>query len=194
MSRLMSLLLLAGLSTPAFAASYQVDPVHTRVGFAVTHMMVSTVRGEFGTVSGTVEYDPKNIAATKVSAEVDATTVDTRFADRDTHLKSPDFFDVASHPKLAFVSKSVKNVGKDGSFELVGDLSIRGITKEVTLKVSPFSPEYKDPWGNVKVGSRAVGTVNRKDFGMTWNKGLDAGGYLVGDEVAIELEIELKKL
>lgn len=191
MSALFALVLAAA---PAHAASFQVDPVHTHVGFAVEHMMVSKVRGEFGGVSGTVEYDPKNVAATKVNAEIDVSTVDTRFADRDTHLKSPDFFDVARFPKMSFVSKSVKNVAKDGSFELVGDLTIHGVTKEVTLKVSPFTAEFKDPWGNVKVGTSAIGTVNRKDFGMVWNKGLDSGGYLVGDEVAIELEIELKKL
>jgi len=193
MSRLVSLVLLAGLSTPAFAASFTVDPIHTRVGFAVGHMMVTTVRGEFGGVSGSVEFDPTNLPATKVTAEIDANSVDTRYADRDTHLKSPDFFDVATSPSLKFVSKSVKNVGKDGSFELVGDLTIRGITKEVTLKVAPFSAEYKDPWGNVKVGTRAVGVVNRKDFGMVWNKSLDSGGYLVGEEVQIELDVELKK-
>lgn len=188
--RSLAALALLSVATPALAATYTVDASHTRVGFSVTHMTVSTVRGEFGTVSGTVDYDPANIAATKVNAKVAITSVDTREPKRDDHLRSPDFFDAAQFPEMTFVSKSVKNV-KKGAFDLVGDLTIRGVTKEVTLKVSPFTAEVKDPWGNLKVGTRATATINRQDFGVSWNKALDTGGYIVGDDVTIELDIEL---
>lgn len=187
-SGLVALALLA--STPALAATYTIDASHTRVGFAVTHMMVSTVRGEFGAVEGTVEFDAKNLTATKVNAKVGITSVDTRDPKRDDHLRSPDFFDVAKFPEMTFVSKSVKNVSKDG-FDLVGDLTIRGVTKEVVFRVKPFSQEYKDPWGNYKVGTSATAKVNRQDFGVSWSKALDGGGYVVGDEVTIELDVEM---
>lgn len=188
----LSALFLAATLAPgaASAATYQVDSSHTRVGFAVTHMMVSTVRGEFGTFSGTVEYDPKNVAATKVSGKVTVSSVDTRDGKRDDHLRSADFFDAVGFPEMTFTSKAVKNVTPQG-FDLVGDLTIRGVTKEVTLKVAAFSPEYKDPWGNYKVGTRATTVINRKDFGVNWNANLDQGGVVVGDEVTIELDVEL---
>lgn len=178
------------LASTAFSATYDIDTSHTRVGFGITHMMVSTVRGEFGAVSGKVEYDPANVAATKVTAEIGATSVDTRDAKRDDHLRSPDFFDVAKFPTIKFVSKAVKNAGANG-FDLVGDLTMHGVTKEVTLHVDPFSKEYKDPWGNLKVGTHATGTINRKDFGIVYNSALDGGGYILGDDVKIELDVEL---
>lgn len=185
-------LALFALSTPAFAASYTVDPSHTRVGFSVAHMMVSTVRGEFGTVAGTVEWDPANVAATKVDAKVTVTSVDTRDAKRDDHLRSPDFFDIAKFPEATFKSKSVKNITAT-TFDLVGDLTIHGVTKEVTFTVNKLPAERKDPWGNLKTGTRATTVINRKDFGMVWNKDLDGGGYIVGDEVSLELDVELLK-
>lgn len=177
-------------AAPAFAASYTLDAGHTRVGFAVTHMTVSTVRGEFTSVSGTVDYDPANLAATKVSAKVGATSISTRDTDRDDHLRSPDFFDVAKYADLSFVSTAVKNPTAQG-FDLVGNLTIHGVTKEVTFHVKPFSPEVKDPWGNLKVGTSATTVINRKDFGLVWNKQLDSGGYIVGDEVTIDLDVEM---
>ncbi len=179
-------------TTPAMAADYVVDSSHTRVGFSISHLTVSTVRGSFGEASGTVSYDPKNVAATKVNAKVTVGSVDTREAKRDEHLRSPDFFDAVKFPEMTFASTAVKNIKKDG-FDLVGDLTIHGVTKPVTLHVATFSPEVKDPWGNVKVGTRATGTINRKDFGLTWNAALETGGFVVGEEVALELDIELKK-
>ncbi len=178
------------LASSAFAASYDIDASHTRVGFGITHMMVSTVRGEFGTVSGKVEYDPANVAATRITAEIAATSVDTRDAKRDEHLRSPDFFDAVKFPTLKFASKAVKNVTPTG-FDVVGDLTLHGVTKEVTLHVDTFSKEYKDPWGNFKVGTHATGTLNRKDFGIVYNSALDGGGYILGDEVKIELDVEM---
>jgi polyisoprenoid-binding protein YceI len=181
------------LSTPALAGTvYNVDASHSRVGFSVTHMMVSTVRGEFGTFTGTVEWDPKNVGATKVQGTVGIASINTREAKRDEHLKSPDFFDVASFPEAKFVSTGVKNVKKD-SFDLIGDLTIRGVTKSVTVQVKTVSPEFKDPWGNVKAGTRATATINRKDFGITWSAALDGGGVVVSDEVGIDIDLELVK-
>lgn len=190
--RPLALLALLTTASSAFAATYDVDPTHTRVGFSVTHMMVSTVRGEFGVVSGTVEWDPANVAATKVNATVGVNSVDTRDPKRDEHLRSADFFDIAKFADMTLKSKSVKNITPEG-FDLVGDLTIRGITKEVTFKVKTLPGDRKDPWGNMKTGTRATATINRQDFGMKWNTAIDGGGYIVGDEVTIELDIELAR-
>ncbi len=176
----------------AFAATYTLDSSHTRAGFNVTHMMVTTVRGVFGTTTGTVEYDPNNLPATTVNATVAIASIDTREAKRDDHLRSPDFFDAAAFPQMTFVSKAVKNAGPAG-LDLVGDLTIRGVTKEIVLHVDPFTPEVKDPSGNLKVGTRATGTINRQDFGVSWNKKLDGGGYLLSDDVRIELDVEMAR-
>ncbi len=190
--RSLSLVVLSTVALPAFAATYEVDASHTRVGFGVQHMMMNDVRGEFGAVTGKVEFDPANIAATKINAVVGITSLDTREPKRDDHLRSPDFFDVANFPTMTFASKSVKNIAADG-FDVVGDLTIHGVTKEVTLRVAPFSKELKDPWGNTKIATHATGVINRQDFGLKWNKTLDAGGYLVGDLVKIELDVELAR-
>jgi polyisoprenoid-binding protein YceI len=188
---LLSTLLCFALATPhAKAATYEVDAAHSRVGFSVSHMMVSTVRGEFGTVSGTVEYDAAKPAATVVKARVGVTSVDTRDGKRDDHLRSAEFFDATKFPEMTFASKSVTNVG-DAGFDLVGDLTIHGVTKEVMFKVSKLPADRKDPWGNLKTGTHAVATINRQDFGVSWNNPLEGGGFIVGDEVTIELDVEL---
>ena len=189
----MFLSLVAALSIPATAATWEVDGVHSQVGFSVTHMTVSTVRGTFGAVSGTIEYDPANPTAAKFSGKVGIASVDTNNADRDAHLVSPDFFDVAKFPEMSFESKSVRNVTATG-FELVGDLTLRGVRKEVVFKVAKLAPEMTDPWGAVKSGTTATTVINRKDFGVSWNKQLDQGGWMVSDEVAVQLELELKKV
>jgi len=153
-------------------------------------MTVSTVRGEFGSFSGTVEYDPNNVAATKVSGKVTVSSVSTRDVDRDKHLVSPDFFDATKYAEMTFTSTAVKNITAT-DFDLVGNLTIHGVTKEVTFKMKKPTGEVKDPWGNYKAGTSATTTINRQDFGMVWNKSLDSGGYIVGDQVMIELDIEL---
>ncbi len=190
MTLIRSLLLLGLSAAPALAATYEVDASHSRVGFSVSHMMVSTVRGEFGVVSGTVQYDPANVAATVVKAKVGVTSIDTRDTKRDDHLRSADFFDAAKFAEMTFNSKSVKNPTSEG-FDLVGDLTIRGVTKEVTFKVKSLPADRKDPWGNFKTGTRATATINRQDFGVSWNNPLEGGGFIVGDEVTIELDVEL---
>ncbi len=189
---LLALTLSFAAATPAFAATYTVDSSHSHIGFSVTHMMVSTVRGSFGTVSGTVEYDPANIAATKVNATVGVASVDTRDGKRDDHLRAPDFFDAKKFPEMKFVSKSVRNV-TDTTFDVVGDLTLRGVTKEVVLTATKLPEARKDPWGNVKTGTHVTGKINRKDFGVSWSANLDGGGVVVGDEVTIDLDVELAK-
>jgi polyisoprenoid-binding protein YceI len=153
-------------------------------------MMVAHVRGEFTNVTGTVVFDPQNPANSKIEATIEAASIHTRDAQRDQHLKSADFLDVEKYPQITFVSKRITAAG-DGHFQATGDLTIHGVTKEVTLEVEGPTPEMKDPWGNTKSGAEASTKINRKDFGLTWNVALEAGGLLVGEEIAIQMEIEL---
>ncbi|HXN55907.1 MAG TPA: YceI family protein [Myxococcales bacterium] len=182
------------LAVPAFAApvAYDIDPTHSNAIFAVKHMMVSTVRGEFGKVEGKVVWDAANPANSTVDATIDANTLSTREEKRDQHLKSPDFFDVANHPKITFKSTKVEAAGK-GLYKVTGDLTIRGNTKPVVLDVEGPTAEVKDPAGNTKVGASATTKLNRKDFGVSWNKNLDSGGVVVSDDVTIQIDLELKK-
>jgi polyisoprenoid-binding protein YceI len=182
------------LAVPAFAAPvvYEIDPAHSNASFSVKHLMVTNVRGEFGKVEGKVEWDATNPAKSTVEATIDASTLTTREEKRDQHLKSPDFFDVANHPKITFKSTKVEAAGK-GHYKITGDLTIRGNTKPVVLDVEGPTPEIKDPQGNTKVGASATTKINRQDFGVSWNKNLDTGGVVVGDDVAIQIDVELKK-
>jgi polyisoprenoid-binding protein YceI len=190
MNRIALYAAVAALSLPAFAraATYELDGVHSSASFRVRHLAVAWVRGEFQKLSGTVSYDPKNVAATTVSASIDVSTISTRNADRDGHLKSPDFFDVAKFPTMTFKSKKAE--GAPGKLKVTGDLTLHGVTKEVVLDVEGPSDGVKDPWGNTKLGATATTKINRKDFGLTWNKALETGGVLVGEEVEITLDLE----
>ncbi len=170
------------------AETYKIDAAHSSAQFAVKHMMVSNVRGEMGNLSGTVLYDPTNLAGSKIDASIDVSTLTTHDPDRDKHLKSPDFFNVEKFPTITFKSKQFTKTGD--KVQIVGDLTIHGVTKEVTLTVDGPTEENKDPWGNMRRGASATTTVNRKDFGLTWNKALESGGVLVGDQVQITLDIE----
>lgn len=184
---------LAVASVPAARAeTWTIDPVHSHVGFKVRHMMVSNVEGVFHEVSGTITGDPSHPENARVEATIDASTVDTGWAKRDDDLRSPNFFEVAKYPTITFVSKAIRN-WKDTSFEVVGDLTIHGVTKEVVLQVSDLTPAVTDPGGHQRRGMTATTTINRKDFGMEWNKALDSGGAVVGDEVRITLELEVHK-
>jgi polyisoprenoid-binding protein YceI len=188
---------LYALSAVAFggaaqASSWDIDPGHSAAQFSVRHLMVSNVRGEFSKVSGTVDLDDQDITKSTVNATIDATTVNTRDEKRDGHLKSPEFFDVAKFPTITFKSKKVAKAGT-GSLTVTGDLTIHGVTKEVALKVDgPVAP-VKDPWGNTRSGATASVKIARKDFGLVWNKALEAGGVVVGEEVTITIDIELTK-
>ncbi len=172
---------------------WKIDSAHTNAEFGVKHMMISTVKGNFQKVSGTAEYDGKNVKSIKVDATIDATSITTGNEDRDKHLKGSDFFDVEKYPKITFVSKKAIPAGK-GKFKLQGDLTMHGVTKPVTLEVEGPSPEIKDKKGNAKVGAQASAKVNRKDFGINFGGVMDNGGALVGDDVNIDLSIELSEL
>jgi len=165
-----------------------VDPTHSSVEFAVRHMMISTVTGRFKSLRGTIEYDPAAPRLGRAEVEVDAQSVDTSVEDRDNHLRSADFFDVANHPTITFRSRRVETEGEDKG-QLIGDLTIRGVTKEVVLDVEKEG-EGVDPWGAHRVAFSAKTTLNRKDFGVSWNQVLDNGGVLVGDKVKVILQIE----
>ncbi len=185
-----SALALALLAGGAHASSWSLDADHTTIGFSVKHMMVTDVKGAFDKFTGTVELDDKDPTKSKVDVEIELASVNTRNAKRDEHLRSPDFFDVAKTPKMTFKSTKVE-VAKDGALTITGDLSLHGVTKPVTLKAAPLSAELKDPWGGTHRGTTATGKINRKDFKLEWNKTLEKGGVLVGEDVLIELQIEL---
>jgi polyisoprenoid-binding protein YceI len=185
-------LALAAVSLQAEPSTWKIDTSHSAAQFSVRHMMVSTVRGGFGTLTGTVVYDPANLAATTVEAEVDVNTIDTRNERRDKHLRSADFFDVEKFPKMTFKSKSVRSVAP-GKMQLIGDLTIRGTTKEVTFDVEgPTAPV--NTGRGLKMGAVATAKINRSDFGITWNRAIEAGGVTVGDEVTLTIDIQLDQV
>ena len=171
-------------------STYQIDTAHSSAQFKVRHMMIANVKGEFDKVSGTVNFDPANPTASTVEASIDVSTISTRDEQRDGHLKSADFLDVEKYPTITFKSKKVTAAGGD-SFNVVGDLTIRDITKEVSLNVEELTGEAKDPWGNMRRGATAKTRVNRKDFGMTFNVALEAGGFLVGEDVDLTIDVEM---
>lgn len=184
-------LALAALPAHAFATTtvWDLDPAHTTAGFSVTHMMISTVRGEFGKTTGTVNLDDSDPTKSTVDVTIDASTIDTRTPDRDKHLKSPDFFSVDKFPTITFKSTKVEKNG--ANLKVTGDLTMRGVTKPVVLDVTGPSAAVKTPWGTQARGAHATGTLKRSDFGMVWNKALEAGGVVVSDEVALDLNVEI---
>lgn len=186
--------LLIGLvaSVPAQADTWALDTSHSHVGFSVAHLVVTKAKGQFNQFEGTVEIDENDLTKSKVNVTIESASIDTNDEKRDGHLKSPDFFDVANHPKITFVSKQVKKAGK-GKLSVIGELTIAGKTKTVTLTVDGPSAAVKDPWGNTRRALSATTKINREDFGMTWNKALEAGGFVVGKDVTIEIEAELIK-
>jgi len=171
--------------------SYVIDLSHSHAAFSVRHLMVSNVRGEFQKFSGEVSYDPANPEGTTASVSLDVASISTREEKRDAHLRSADFFDAEKFPAITFKSKSAKASG-DG-VAVTGDLTIHGVTHEVVLAVTDITGEHKDPWGHTRIGGSASTKIKRSDFGMTWNSAIEAGGVLVGDEVKIQLEVELIK-
>lgn len=168
--------------------TWQIDSAHSGIHFSVRHLVIARVRGQFSRWSGALTVPDGDFAKATVDVTIDATSIDTGVADRDAHLKSADFFDVASFPELTFHGRRVEAKGGD-RFALVGDLTIRGTTREVVLDVESAG-QTKDPWGNVRAGFGARTAIDRKDFGLTWNQALEAGGVMVGDRVEIELEVE----
>ncbi|WP_420644169.1 YceI family protein [Candidatus Leptofilum sp.] len=171
--------------------SWQIDSSHSHVYFTARHMMISKVRGSFEQFSGSVNFDEANPTNTTVNIEVDLTSINTRDEQRDGHLKSPDFFDVANYPTMKFVSTRVEQTDNNNG-RLYGQLTIRDVTKEIALDVE-YAGIAKSPWGTESAGFSASGSLNRKDWGLTWNQALETGGVLVGDKINIEIELELVK-
>ena len=180
------------LPAAAPAGTWELDSAHTGVQFKVRHLMVSYVRGDFEKVSGKIVYDEQDVSKSSADITIDAASINTRVAKRDKHLRSPDFLDVAKHPSITFKSKKVEKTG-NGKLKMTGDLTIRGATREVVLEVEGPTPPIKDLQGKTRVGGIASTRINRKDFGLTWNKALEAGGVVVGDEVEITIDIEILK-
>lgn len=179
-------------ATAATTSTWNIDSVHSSAQFKVKHMMISNVKGEFTTITGSLKYDGKNIANSYVEASIDATAINTRDSQRDAHLKSPDFFDVEKFPALTFKSTSISKKA-DGELAVAGELTIHGVTRPVVFEVEGPSAPMKDPWGNTRLGLSASTHISRKDFGLTWNSTLETGGILVGDEVAISLDVQFIK-
>jgi polyisoprenoid-binding protein YceI len=171
--------------------TWTLDPAHSSASFSVKHMMIAKVHGGFEKLSGTLIYDSANPTASQIEVAIDASSINTREAQRDTHLKSADFFDVTQFPTLTF--RSTKVEGENDELKVTGDLTIRGVTKSVILAVEGPSAEMKDPWGNTKIGASATTKIKRKDFGLTWNAALETGGVLVGDDIAITLDVQFLK-
>lgn len=174
------------------ATTWTLDSTHTQVEFSVKHMMFTKVRGRFAGVEGTVRLDAEHPTASSVEVEIDATSIDTRVSDRDRHLRSADFLDVESHPLITFRSRSVEgSLSEPGAaFSVHGDLTIRGVTREVTLAAT-FEGTGTDPWGGTRAGFSAKTKIDRRDFGLTWNQALETGGVLVGHDVTIELQVQV---
>jgi polyisoprenoid-binding protein YceI len=186
--------LAAILSLPAAAATtnWQIDPQHSSAQFSVRHMAISTVRGAFNKVTGTIRVDDQDITKSTVDVIIDASTVDTHEPNRDNDIRSDKFFDVAHYPSITFKSKKVEQVAP-GKLKVTGDLTIRGTTKEVVLDVDGPTVPIKDTWGNQRSAANATTKINRQDFGVKWNATLDNGGVVVGDDVSINIDVEMVK-
>lgn len=184
-----SVLALSLLAVPVvFAEEYKIDSSHSKAAFTVKHLMVSNVRGEFSKVTGTIVYDEKNPTAIRIDATIDATTVNTSEPKRDEHLRSADFFDVAKYPTMTFKSKSARKTAN--GLAVTGDFTLHGVTRQIVLNVDNSGPEVKDPWGLLRRGATATVTINRADYGLTWNKAVETGGVVVSDEVKITIDVE----
>jgi len=183
--------LLGAASALAQTQTWQIDPAHTRASFTVRHLGISNVRGDFNAVSGTAEYDGKDVTKAKINATIDVNSVTTRVQQRDNHLKTADFFDVAKYPKMTFVSTSITPAGT-GRFKMTGNLTLHGVTKPVTFDLDAPSPVIKDPMsGDSRVGASATTTINRKDFGVPYDQKLPDGTPQVGDTIGVTIDIEL---
>jgi len=185
------------MSTPTIApeiatTTWNLDPVHSVAEFKVRHMMIANVKGQFTGLSGKLTLDERDMTNSRVEASIDASSVHTRDAQRDGHLKSADFFDVEKYPALAFRSTNIQRTGED-ELAVTGDLTIHGVTRPVVFMVEGPTPPNKDPWGNTRVGLSGTAKISRKDFGLTWNAALETGGWLVGDEITITLEVQFIK-
>ena len=183
---------LATPQTTPTTTTWKIDPAHSVAEFKVKHMMISNVKGQFAKVSGVLTLDESDLTNSRVETLIEAASLETRDAQRDTHLKSADFFDVEKFPTLTFKSTRI-NLVRDGELAVEGNLTIRGVARKVLFSVEGPTPPAKDPWGNTRVAVSATSKINRKDFGLTWNAALETGGILVGDEVIITLDVQFIK-
>ena len=190
--KVIATIVMLALPTIAMGSPWSIDADHSSVGFKIRHIMISNVKGNFGKFSGTVDIDDQDLAKTTADVTIDVSSINTGVTKRDEHLKSADFFDVAKYPTMTFVSRKAKKEDND-KLKLYGQLTMHGVTKEVVLDVQELTQPIKDQRGNIKRGATASGKLNRKDFGLAWNAALESGGVMVGDEVNIDLEIELVK-
>jgi polyisoprenoid-binding protein YceI len=172
-------------------SKWAVDNAHSSIDFSVRHMMIANVKGSFQNFDATIEADVTDLTTANIAFNVELASIDTRNEDRDNHLRSADFFDVENHPTMTFKSSKIARVDED-EYEVTGELSLHGVTKTETFKVT-FEGQGKDPWGNEKVGFSVNGSVNRTDYGLTWNAALETGGVLIGDKVKVSLQIEAAK-
>ena len=179
-------------STTSTTTTWNLDAVHSVAEFKVKHMMISNVKGQFTGITGVLTLDESDVTNSSVEATIDATSISTRDAQRDAHLKSADFFDVEKFPTLTFKSTSVKRTGDD-ELAVTGDLTIHGVTHQVVFNAEGPTAAGKDPWGNTRVGLSAVTKINRKDYGLTWNSALETGGILVGEDITITLDVQFIK-
>jgi len=179
-----------GTNTGTLTGDWDIDPTHSRVGFAAKHAMVATVRGQFATYTGEVHLDEENPANSVVRLEIDAASVDTGNADRDNHLRTKDFFDLETHPKITFVGTKVEQ--DDDVYTLIGDLTINGNTNPVAVEFE-LTGTSNDPWGNFRAGFEGKTTINRRDWGLGWNVALDKGGVLVSEKIKLEFDISAVK-
>ena len=184
--------LAVAFSVPALGANstWKIDPAHSSAQFSVKHLAISTVRGAFSSVNGSVNFDDKDVTKSTIDVIIDVNSVDTRQPDRDKDLKSDKFFDAANYPNITFKSTKVEQAGA-GKLKVTGDLTIRGTTKSVVLDVDGPTAPVKDPWGNNRVAAAATTKVNRQDYGVKWNAKLDNGGVVVGDDIAITIDVEM---
>jgi polyisoprenoid-binding protein YceI len=178
--------------TNSSQTTWNVDPAHSAAEFKVKHMMISNIKGSFRALSGVLNLDEADVTGSSVEAFLPVATLSTGDEQRDGHLKSADFFDAEKFPTITFKSNEVKRTG-EGEYAVTGDLTLRGVTKPVTFAVEGPSAPGKDPWGNLRIGLTATTRINRKDFGLTWNSALEAGGVLVGDEVGLTLDVQFIK-
>lgn len=187
---ILSIIAVFTIGSAAQAAEWNIDTYHTNALFSIRHLMVSDVQGMFPEVRGVVNFDEKDITKSSVKVEIDVASVNTGVAQRDSHLKTADFFDLAKYSKMTFVSKKVSK-NSDGTLAVTGDLTIRGVTKEAVLKGEGPTEAVTDPWGNKRRGAKAYTVINRNDFGVSWNGLMDNGGLQVGNEVKITIDMEM---
>ena len=178
-----------GMPLIAGAATYQLDTDHSSIQFKIRHLTVSNVTGAFNKMKGSASVEGEDLATLKVEVTIDAASVDTGHQKRDEHLRNADFLDVAKYPTITFVSKKVVKADP-GKLRITGDLTLHGVTREITVDLEGPTPEIKDPWGNFRRGATGTAKIDRRDFGITWNKALDTGGLVVGNEVGIQVDIE----